>query len=410
MSDKSGRKQRSTLEWTTRGTLALAAAIAGYYATNTTLAQAGRSGDPEHAHALAPRDARITATLAQRLAIDPKSTAADRARADALARTALRQDPTAVAAVTALGIDAQARNDTAAARRFFAYAQKLSRRELVTQLWAIEDSVGRGDIGAALRQYDIALRTSPTAPDLLFPVLAAAIGDPAIRSGLTNTLAAKPAWRDGFITFVSTRGATPQATAALFTSLRRVGVPVGPVAQGAVINALIEQQQVDLAWSFYAQNHPGATRLQARDPRFVNAPTQPSPLDWNIVDAPGGSASIQRDGRRGFFDFAASASVGGPLLQQVQLLAPGTYRLRGHSTGIDQSPEALPYWSLTCRDGRELGRVIVPNSTQSNGLFEGRFTVPAGCPVQVLTLVARPSSNVSGVSGQIDRLELSPLR
>jgi hypothetical protein len=65
---------------------------------------------------------------------------------------------------------------------------------------------------------------------------------------------------------------------------------------------------------------------------------------------------------------------------------------------------------LQCREGRELGRVVLPDSAEARGEFDGRFTVPQGCPVQMLALVLRPSEAVSGVSGRIDRLQLTPIR
>ena len=96
------------------------------------------------------------------------------------------------------------------------------------------------------------------------------------------------------------------------------------------------------------------------------------------------------------------------MLTQVQVLPPGAYRLVGRSSGLDQPEASRPYWALTCRDGRELGRVAVPNSAQAEGQFAGELRVPAGCPVQVLALIARPSDDVSGVSGQIDAAQLVP--
>jgi hypothetical protein len=92
----------------------------------------------------------------------------------------------------------------------------------------------------------------------------------------------------------------------------------------------------------------------------------------------------------------------------MQVLPPGDYRLEGHASGIEQPESSAPYWLLSCSDGRELGRVVVHNATRDGGHFAGRFNVPAGCPSQFLTLVARPSDLVSGLSGQIDQVQLSP--
>lgn len=407
--------RRSGAEWAVRIALALVAAVVGSWSVMQSLAWVERGVAPELAHRLAPGDGRITAILSEKLS-NPEATPAERAEADRLAKLALRQDPTAVQAVATLGIDAQLRGDIARARRIFAYAQLLSRRDLRTQLWAIEDAVSRGDIAGALKQYDITLRTSTFAPDLLFPVLSGAIADPAIRTALIHTLAAKPAWTQSFVEYVAiygyvaTNGLDPRNVFSLFVGLRRAGVPISENARTVLVNALLSGKFHDDAWRYYASVRPGADRRISRDPRFAATLDTPSLLDWVPIDDAGISASIQHGDRGGVFDFFAPASVGGAMLRQMQLLPTGSYVLRGHSLDIDQPDGSRPYWTLACQDGRELGRVALPNSAQAGGNFAGRFTVPAGCPVQYLSLVAQPSDAVAGVSGQIDRVQLAPAR
>jgi hypothetical protein len=396
------------VEWGIRALLAVGAAVAGYVSLANTLAYALK-GSPARAHVLAPNDGRVTARLSQQL-LTAETTKVNRGKAEQAARLALKQDPTAVRAVATLGLSAQLRGDATLARRLFAYAQALSRRELQTQLWAIEDAVGRDDVPGVLKHYDIALRTSKTAPDLLFPVLASAVSDPAIRTALVKTLAPEPGWSESFIAYVTSHGPDPRSTAALFLGLRRVGVVVPESARAPVIHALIAGGLLDEAWRYYASARPGADRRASRDPQFVIDTQSPSLFDWVPVNDGSVTTSIQRSEGGGVFDFAAPASVGGSLLQQMQLLPPGTYRIVGHSSGIEQETGARPYWALSCRqDGRELGRVPLPNSTQAGGRFIGNFAVPANCPVQMLTLVAPPSNALAGLSGQIDRVQLAPV-
>jgi hypothetical protein len=290
----------------------------------------------------------------------------------------------------------------------FAYSQILSRRDLTTQIWAIEDAVGRGDIAGALRHYDVALRTNRTAPDLLYPVLADAIGDAAIRAELVRTLAAKPAWGASFVDYVAVGGSDPQATASLFRSLGRTGVPVSARGRTALIGKLMARGEYEDAWAFYASVHPGADRRRSRDPRFTGDAQNPSPFDWFTVNDAGISTTIQRGEQGGIVDFSAPSSIGGPLLRQMQLLPAGRYVLSGRSAGINQPEASRPYWMLACLDGRELGRIILPNSGEGQARFAGQFIVPAACPAQYLSLVARPSDEVSGVSGQIEEAILRP--
>lgn len=402
-------RRRSRSEWGVRILLASVAGLVGSIGVGHALATSLQAiGQVERAHVLAPDDARITALLAQRRA-GADATRADRARADMLARRALRRDATAVDAVSTLGIDAQIRGDTASARRLFAYSQRLSRRDLQTQLWAIEDAVGRGDVARALRGYDVALRTSLRASDLLFPVLASAIAEPAVRDALVRTLADRPVWSPGFTDYVAGSDPDPRSTVALFRDLHRAGIIVSEHARAALIGSLITGRMLADAWSYYALLHPGADRRRSRDPAFAGS-ASPSPLDWVPTDDGTISTSIQRGERGGVLDVSVPPSIGGVLASQMQMLPPGDYRLQGRSANLDQPANSRPYWVLSCSDGHEFGRVVMPNSVQDGGLFAGRLTVPAGCPLQVLALVARPSDSVSGIAGQIERVELRPVR
>ncbi|WP_156357798.1 hypothetical protein [Sphingomonas sp. Leaf62] len=388
-----------------RGTLAIAAAGLGTVSVAHSLAYTMRGSAPAQAHALAPWDGRITALLSEQLSA-PNATPADRGRADELAQRALRQDPTAVAAVATLGINAQVRDDTAAARRIFAYSEKLSRRDLRTRLWANEDAVARGDIPGALRNYDIALRTSRIAPDLFFPVLVNAIGDENIRVALARTLAGRPPWGEQFIMTTVSNAPDSRAAADLLYLLRLKRVPLPVDASSILTERLIREGYFDDAWRFYATFTPGVKREESRNPKFAVIPGAPTPFDWMPATDGGIIGTIQQSGQDGFFDFSVPTSLSGPLLQQTQILQPGGYTLTGRSSGIEQGGSALLYWVLACAEGRELGRVTVPNSSQNNGRFNGHFVVPTNCPVQKLQLVARPSDALPGVSGRIDEVQL----
>ncbi len=399
------RVRRSLGEWGVRGILALAVASLGYVGIVQSLAYGLRDSNAERAHALAPWDGRISAALAQTLS-GPEATSAMRAQASSLARAALRQDPTAVAAASVLAINVQILGDARGADRLATYAQLLSRRDLATQMLLIEHAVSQNDVPGALRHYDIALRTTPNSTSLLFPILAGVIADPEIRPALAGTLAKRPPWSALFLEYAAANSPDPRATSLLFRDLAGTEYPISEVSRMLLIDTLASRGLFDDAWSLYVSFSPGADRQSSRDPKFTADLNHPTIFDWRVVTNGGISASIQR----GMLDFAAPSSVGGTLVEQLQLLAPGQYRIAGHSIGIDQPPGSSPYWQLRCRDGRELGRTDVPNSASANGDFAGQFTVPKECPTQILALIAKPLDAISGISGQIDRVSLAPLR
>ena len=404
---KSVIAKRTRQEWFGRGALAFGAAVLGYFAVSSSLANVVVKSAPALAHSLAPANGAIAARYAQqefalRPTADPDSPTAR------IAREALLKEAVAVEALTVLGFQAQLRGDATQSDRLFALSWDLSRRELRSQIWAIEDAVNRGDIAGALHHYDIALRTSSDTHAMLFPVLTAALTEPRIRSGLLRILASQPIWRDAFITYAATSGTEVEGTFRLFVEGRRTGLTVPETEQAAFINTLIGGGKADAAWSYYTRLRPDAERGRSRDPNFTLSTDARAEFDWRIGDEPGLSVAILRTEAGGLVDFSAPPSGGGVVVHQRQLLPPGAYRLEGRSRGIDQPERSQPYWSLTCEDGRELGRVAVENSPKDGGRFAGQFIVPQDCISQVLALMARPSDQSSGLSGQILRALLVP--
>lgn len=406
---RSAETQRSTVGWITRGAMALAAAVAGWFAVSNSLAQVVARRDAVRAYQLAPWDSRIAARLAATRFVG-NDDADERAAAATLARYALEGDPTAVQSITTLGLHAAADGNVALSRKMFSYAQMLSRRDFTTQLWAIEDAVARGDIPDAISHYDIALRTSKTAPDVLYPVLAAAIDDPAIRTALLGRLHTKPVWFLNFINHVSLGDAAPQAAAALFVDLKRAGVDVPDPATAAVVNRLISANDMQAAWRYYADIRNIHNSSRSRDPNFISVLEAPSVFDWVPTDDQGVTASIQHGNTGGIFDYAASPGFAGVILQQQQVLPAGRYRIEGQATDISESDDALPYWVVTCSDGRELGRVDIPRAQNGASRFIGDVGVPSDCPAQTLALFARLSDRVGGTQGKINRILMQPMR
>lgn len=396
--------RRSSSEWMARSAIAATVAIVGGFAVTFSLAQVVAGRNPALAYNLASYDGRITARYAAALTRDGSS-AADQQRSDALARHALLQDPMAVTALSVLGFNADLRGDRIAAQRMFSRAQTMSRRDVRTQLWMIEYAVGQNDIPEALDQYDMTLRVFPSLGALLYPILAQASDDPDIRRELVKTLARRTSWSESFISYAGRSGSDPRVTATLFSDLRRAGVNVPPTARATVVDALIASGQTEAAWQYYAADRPGADRQRSRDIDFAAALDSPSQFDWVPTNGEGIATSISD----GTFDFTVPASVGGTLLRQVQLLPPGDYRLSGRNELDDQASAALPYWTLACQNGRELGRITLVSSVGAKGQFSGSFRVPTGCPVQTLMLVTQPSEAIAGLTGRIDRIELSPV-
>lgn len=402
--------QARRIKWGGRTVSALVLAVVAYFGLCSTFANIIAKTDPQRASAIVPWNGRIAA-LASRSLIEGRTEGERLEEAAAIARQALQREPTAVPAVAALGLVAQLQGDISSSARAFSLSERLSRRDIQTQLWAIENSVARGDLRGALKHYDIALRTSQHAPDLLFPVLATAVEDASVRSVIVETLTKRPSWSLLFVDYIASNGPDPIATGALFSDLMRHGFKVSEGANTAVIYGLFSSGSLDKAWAYYAMVRGNVKYTESRDPRFASNIMSPSFFDWMPVNDTGITASIEPGSAGGTFNFTIAPRTSGAVLQQVQILPPGRYILDGHVVFSDAADRDRPYWALECRGGPELGRLELPSTSAEGGArYHGIFVVPAGCPSQTLSLIARAASGFTDVAGRIDEARLYPER
>ena len=398
---------RSLLGWGMRVALALAIVWGGYWSTTRSLALSVFETDPDRALRLAPGDARMAAALSRQLLLTSPGPRGQR-RAAGLAAQALERDPTAVQAAATLGILAEAGGHVAMARRRFAYADLLSRRDLVTRLWLIEDAVRRGSTREALHHYDIALRTADVA-GVLFPVLSAASSDPKVATELVRVMSGQPAWAEAFTVYAAGHGRDPEGTMRLFRRLQAAHIPVAPAARTALVDSLIRDGRFDAAWDYYATQHPGADRRTSRPLEMAISDKPRSRLDWISSGAQDGISVTMPRAANGYLDYLIPPTASGQLVAQLQLLPPGSYRIEGRGRTGGQAGQPGPYWVLRCIPGyRELGRVDAPRPASGTARFAGDFTVPADCPAQLLAMIARAPDDPAGIAGRIDEVFLRP--
>ncbi|VXD00905.1 conserved hypothetical protein [Sphingomonas sp. 8AM] len=348
---------------------------------------------------LASNNARVLTARADALIGDGSSSSGWR-RAAAYARRALLRDPLSASAAATLGFEAGLRGDDAAAHRAFGYSGTLSRREFKTHLWANEYAVSRGDIHEALHQYDLALRTSRLAPDVLFPVLANAIADEPIRKELIPKLRAGREWGPAFLNFAAISAPNHRAVAILFRDLTSRGVKLPAGAEASLLGALVHDR--DFATARIYLRATGNASDVTRYPRFAGNPAVPSPFDWNPQNDVGLSSSIQSSREGGLLVFSAVTGMGGGVVRQLHLLPPGRYTIFSRLTSLTPA-QSVPAWSVQCADGAEIARfrlkLVTPDASPT---AEGTFQVDPGCTAQWLSLIVPAGETAGGLMGEVD--------
>ncbi|WP_379552935.1 tetratricopeptide repeat protein [Qipengyuania sp. DGS5-3] len=328
--------------------------------------------------------------------------------AAALARQSLMADPTSAEAVNVLALQAQMRNETEEARALFEYSLQLSRRELPARLWAIEEAVTRGDIGTALYNYDLALRTSSRATELLLPNLIAALEEPLVREAIYPILAKQPPWGTKFLVEAAVNSSNPLSVLAFFTEPLAKSLPIPPETSAYLVNNLASKGEWDAAWEYYTASNIDVSRTSSRDPDFSADLDVRTVFDWQTTLERGFVAEIVPALDRQLLEFELRPGQRGMIVQQRQVLPQGRYRLSSASEDLDSEDFEEIYWALDCDDGAELARIALLSEAEANANFNGVFEVPANCPHQNLRLMAVAASAPPGPAGRILRVLIEP--
>ncbi|QDZ06974.1 hypothetical protein FPZ24_05335 [Sphingomonas panacisoli] len=383
---------------------------AGYLAIIRNVAAAWSKADPVSAMSVFGGDARVMARAAQVMMERPAANGSQ-AAAVALARKALSRDGTAVSAVDTLGLSAALAGNNSVANNWFAYSERLSRRDLPTQLYLLEKAVNDGNVKEALRHYDIALRSAnDSGTSLLFPILRNATSDPLIRRELAQTLRGKPIWSSGFLVDLVRNGPDYSAAAELLLDARRGGLPIEPDLDETLLGNLVARGETASAWQYYKSIHPAAARVLIRNGTFKSVGAASTPFDWQLVPGSGVSVELGAGQDDRGLDYRLSPTVVATVARQTLLLPPGRYRLDSVLREASQMLKSGPYWELKCGDERSLASLEMGGPIENSKKFSIDFTVPPKCETQSLALTVRASDDVQGATGLVDSVSVMRLQ
>ncbi|MCJ2189202.1 hypothetical protein [Novosphingobium beihaiensis] len=175
---------------------------------------------PELAQALWPVGVTARLADAEVTLATPSPTSAKLEQVYKALRNAALREPVSSYALGMLGAVTDYRQDKARARTLFKLSEQMSRRNLLTQMWLIQDAVGRDDVREAIHHYDRAMRVSVETREQLMPVLISAASAPGILKELLPVLAERPTWWRDFAREISKTGSDPRAMSAIIIGLK----------------------------------------------------------------------------------------------------------------------------------------------------------------------------------------------
>ena len=359
--------------------------------------------DPRAAAALAPYDARAAVAAAQAEVAAGGNVASPEVRR--LTMTALARDPTLTPAIEMRALQAEAEHDAARELRLFQLSAAISRRSLPTRLWLIQRSVDRGDVAGALENFDIALRTSMAAPDVLYPVLATASSDPGLAAPIARILDRPEEWRAGFLHYAITEAHAAPGVAAVMLRMRDRRFIIDEQIDQSLIGELLSEREFPLARQVRDAFSPSPGPGLVADPRFADA-RMTYPFGWQLIQSGTSGVERVREHGRTALEYQVTPGGGGPAATQLLTLAPGDYRLSVTTARPASDPVSQPFWTVTCGDegGGQLALLDQPAIAGASAGAD--FTVPAGCTGQWLALSLR-SSDDPNLTGAIREVAVS---
>jgi hypothetical protein len=371
--------------------IAAATGLGLWVALGVTLTLVIGRAQPTVALKVWPHGTTSNAALAERLV-----QTSDRQAGRGAAQEALRREPVNVVAARSLGLLASIDGDARRASRLFSYSETLSRRDVPTQLWLIEESVGRGDIIGALRHYDRAMRTSLQSRDLLIPILARASADPAIAEPLSRLVASRPSWTPALVEAMISSQSTPPAALALI--LRRLTISPDDEYSWLLsggLNRLVAAGEFETAYAIYYEARRGVgarTELLRNGDFSVQHPIPP--FDWWLRDEPELAGLIEhREGTpTPALSIVADQGRVGDIARQFLMLTADAYQLTATVGEVSADERARPIISIACVGGSELARSRFPAATTTPARLTLRFSVPStGCEAQWIAIESGPS-------------------
>lgn len=298
------------------------------------------------------------------------------------ARAVLRRSPLDVVAMRQLAMVADFERP-GQAPALVLLAERISRRDLATQVYLIDAAAERGAQAEALRHYDRALSAHPVARAALFAPLAQAIADPAVRSAMVRH-AARP-WFETFVTNADTHGATPGAMVALLNAARDA-LPRTRYEDMAtlLLEKLVGAGRLAEA-SALAGEVQGNTTNALGSIEFSPATTDRrlGPFAWNLQADELVETVLGGDGEIRASILPARAALAA---ERVTVFPPGNYEFYQELTYDNVSPRAAVTWELRCGANRApLWKQRLPASP-GRITYRAKLTIPDSCSGQLWKL------------------------
>jgi hypothetical protein len=384
------------------------ALMLAYCSFAISVAAVERYDYPGIALQLMPHDAVANGVMADALGRG-QITPARQAEIINLSKRALESSLLSPVAMRLLGFVAERQGNPTLARARLQAAAAISRRDIATQYWMINNAVARQDLTGALDHFDVVMRVSMAGRVRLFPILSDAVADPGFVSPLVRLFRKSPNWMTDFIVTTVQSGKATQTMAAIAQKLAPNGTSSDRIISAALSLRLMSEGRYAMMKRFLdspiavAAGSGGSARAAVLEP--LNESAGLPPLSWTFGRTPALGAESTKAG----ISFFADSGHDGIVASRQLLMEPGRYRFqfRAHTTPSDAIGGIV--WTMKCSPSSDTS-LMTATISPSAGLQGRDLTIPPSCPAPWIYLSIAPTENGPTVTGQIDIARLMPVK
>jgi hypothetical protein len=280
------------------------------------------------------------------------------------------------------GALAQVQQKQEPAEQLFTAARARDPRSVAARYFLADRYFRSGRTGPALGEIAALSRLFPQGMVGFGPALAIFAQTPGAVPQLRRFFRSSPPLEPVVLSTLANDAKNARLILALWGRHNTGADPATAEWQAKLINKLVEQGQFTSAYAFWRLvTGMKDSRGTLFNPGFAKS-TVPPPFNWSLATV-GGVVEPVRGDRLQVIYFGRNDAV---LAEQLQLLAPGRYRLRMDISDPPGEGGEIA-WSLTCVPGKD---AIFRVPIERKGPQAVSFLVPQGCAAQRLQLTGTP--------------------
>jgi tetratricopeptide (TPR) repeat protein len=384
--------------------------VGGWLSIALALSGVTRNKSPETALKLLPGESVALAGVADQLFFSTPGKM--NTNSVKLATKAIEQQALNAKAIRLLGYAADAEGNDTKAIEFMKMAEKISRRDLGTQLWLIEYYAKQNNAKATLNQYDILLTTKPETRQLLFSRLSSAIDDQGIRAELRRYFRQNRPWMAGFLSYAIGDVESPLGLVNLIVEAR--GFPKGASSQEqeqSLLGRLVNEKKFGEARRLY-DVIAGANLTRFINPAFddTDRDSRFGAMGWQISSDPDASGAFVQGKKASDLTLSifARASTTRIAASRLLYLTPGRYGFGAKVSQLERGSGGNVRFQLRCVNGDADTTIWTFDADPKNR--PPVIDVPETCSVQFLDIVASGGKAQSGIEATIAGIAIARLK